>query len=100
MEKLESNGFSIASMVCGITAIAFQGIVGIEFAIVALVMRSIYRKKTGGLDNDDTQVGYVTGLIALIVYGIQLVITIVAIILFICLTTGAISWAVLSEFAC
>ena len=97
MEKLQSNGFSLASMICGITAIAFQGFVGIELAIVALVMRTIYRKKTGGLDNMDTEVGYITGLIAIIIYGVQLVLTIVMIVLFMSLTAGVVSWAVIRE---
>lgn len=95
--KSESNGFSLASMICGIASVAFPGIVGIELAIVALVMRAIYRKKTGGVDNNDTEVGYVTGLIAIIIYGIQLVLTIVGIILCICLVTGVISWSVINE---
>ena len=96
MTELKSNGFSLASMICGILSVAFPGIYGIEFAIVALVMRAIYRKNTGGLDNDETQVGYVTGLVAIIIYGIQFVLTIVVIILFICLTTGVISWSVIN----
>ena len=99
MEKLQSNGFSLASMICGITAIAFQGLVGIELAIVALVMRAIYRKKTGGLDNMDTEVGYITGLIAIIIYGVQLVLTVVMIILFMSLTAGVISWSAIRELA-
>ncbi len=98
MEKLKSNGFSLASMICGITSLAFSGVVGLELAIVALVMRSIYRKNTGGEDNSDTQVGYITGLIAIIIYGVQLVLTIVMIILFMSLTTGVVSWAVIHEF--
>ena len=98
MEKLKSNGFSLASMICGITSLAFSGVAGLELAIVALVMRSIYRKKTGGQDNSDTQVGYITGLIAIIIYVVQLVLTIVMIVLFMSLTAGVVSWAVIHEF--
>ncbi len=82
MAEPKSNGFSIASMACGIASIVLSGSVGIALAIVSLVMRAIYRNKHNGMDNSETQAGYITSIIALVICGIQLLMVIALIVLF------------------
>lgn len=96
MEEPKSNGFSIASMACGIASIVLSGSVGIELAIVALVMRAIYRNKHNGMDNSETQTGYITSIIAIVIFGVQLLMVIAFIVLFFALGMAGIMSAILA----
>lgn len=96
MEESKSNGFSIASMACGIASIVLSGSVGIELAIVSLVMRAIYRNKHNGMDNSETQTGLITSTIALVICGIQLLMVIIFIVLFFALCAAGIMSAIMS----
>lgn len=96
MAEPKSNGFSIASMACGIASIVLSGSVGIALAIVSLVMRAIYRNKHNGMDNSETQAGYITSIIGLVICGIQLLMVIALIVLFFALGMAGIMSAIMS----
>ncbi len=82
MNNSKSNGFSIASLACGIASIVFSGAMGIQFAIVSLIMRAVYRKRNNGVDNSDTETGFITSIIGIVVSVVEFITAVIIIALF------------------
>ncbi|MBQ7604305.1 MAG: zinc-ribbon domain-containing protein [Clostridia bacterium] len=70
---------STASMICGILSFFFFGLV---LSIVALVLASKDKKANGGVYSSHGKVGFITGLISLILQGVGLLIGIIAVLFF------------------